>query len=228
MRLVLAAVLALTAPVVALAQTPDPTGHWEGSISAPFGEIPIALDIARKEGALIALYSRSDGAVAGFPLSNPQQEGTALKLTLEANGGGTFNGTLEGTTYHGLFNASAGSVPFALTRTGQARMPTITASRAVSAALEGTWIAGASLGGERLTLTMTLKNNADGTVAAAIADDHGVFVPITIAQDGARVAIEVPAAHSSFTGTLTSNGSVVEGTYVEGSLKAPLAFAKQR
>jgi len=44
---------------------------------------------------------------------------------------------------------------------------------------------------------MTLANHADGTATGTIADDHGVDVPVKIAQDGARVTIEIPAAHST-------------------------------
>ena len=48
------------------AQTADPSGHWEGAIVAPFGEIPIALDIARRDSRLVATFSRPDGSVTGF------------------------------------------------------------------------------------------------------------------------------------------------------------------
>src|SRR3954465_14866342 len=85
--LIVLALLAGTARA-ATAQAVDPSGHWEGAITAPFGEIPIALDIARRDGPLVATFSRGDGSVTGFPLSDVELNGSELKMTLKASGGG--------------------------------------------------------------------------------------------------------------------------------------------
>ena len=73
---------------------------------------------------------------------------------------------------------------------------------------------------------MKLANHADGTATGTIADDHGVDVPVKIAQDGTRVTIEIPAAHSTFTGTLNADATAIDGNYVEGALNVVVIFTK--
>jgi hypothetical protein len=204
----------------------DPSGHWEGSIVAPFGEIPIALDIARRDGQVIATYSRMDGSINGFPLSDVELTGNNLKLSLKANGGGVFHGTVRSATISGSFAAFAGTADFSVKRTGEARMAAPVVGGAISKALEGTWTAHLAAGTDSTNFTMTLASNPDGTSTGIVADDHGAAVPVKAAQDGAQVSLGIPAAHGSFSGTLS--GDVIEGTYVEGALKAPLTFTRAR
>ena len=220
---------ALTLSVVAQAQTAiDPSGHWEGSITAPFGEIPIALDLAQRDGILMATFSREDGSVTGFPLSDVELNGNELKMTLKANGGGVMRAAVAGTQMTGSFAAFAGTAPFAVTRTGNARFAAPLVNKAVSKSLEGTWMARLAVGADATTFRMTVANHADGTATGTIADDNGVDVPVKIDQDGTRVTIEIPAARSTFTGSLNADGTAIEGNYVEGALTAPVVFSKTK
>src|SRR3954465_13080287 len=223
-------VLALVAGTAraATAQTVDPSGHWEGAIVAPFGEIPIALDIERRDGTLVATFSRGDGSVTGFPLSDLELHGSELKMTLKASGGGTMRATIAGIQMTGALAAFAGTADFAVRRTGEARFAPPPVNKAVSATLEGTWTARLAAGTDTVTFRITLRNNPDGTATAAMADDHGVEVPVKVAQEGAKVTIEIPSAHSTFTGTLNSQATAIEGNYVEGALNAPVTFRRAR
>jgi hypothetical protein len=226
---------ALVAPVAALAlvvllasaaaaQPADPSGHWEGAITAPLGEIPIALDLARRDGTVVATFSRQDGSVTGFPLSDVEVKGSEVKMTLKANGGGTMRASIASGQMTGSFAAFAGTVPFAVTRTGEARFAAPLISTAISKALEGTWTARLAAGPDSTTFRMTLANQPDGTAVGRMADDHGVEVPVKLTQDDARVTLEIPSAHGSFTGTLNTEGTEISGTYVEGPLTAPVTF----
>lgn len=223
---IVALALVVMSARAALAQPVDPSGHWEGSINAPFGEIPIALDIARRDGAIVATFSRQDGSVSGFPLSEVALTGNELKMTLKANGGGTMRASIAGTQMTGSFAAFAGTVPFALTRTGDARLAPPIVNKAVSASLEGTWTARLDAGSDSTTIRMTLANRADGTASAAIADEHGVDVPLTVTQDGAKVTLDIPAAHATFTGALNDDATTITGTYAEGALNASVVFVR--
>ena len=221
-------VLLLNTATSSRAQSPaDPTGHWEGSITAPFGEIPIALDIARRDGQLVATFSRQDGSVTGFPLSDIEAAGTELKMTLKANGGGVMRGSLSGTKITGTFAAFAGTVPFEVARTGDARFAPPFVNKAISTRLEGTWTGRVAAGADAMTFRMTLANHADGTATGTIADEHGVEVALKFTQDGSRVTIEIPTARGTFNGTLNSEGTTLEGNYVEGALNAPVTFVRR-
>jgi hypothetical protein len=212
---------------IASAQSPvEPSGHWEGAITAPFGEIPIALDITRRDGTVIATFSRQDGSVSGFPLSDVEWNGRDLKMTLQANGGGTLRASIAGAQMTGSFAAFAGTAPFAVTRIGEARFAAPPVSTAVSSALEGTWSAHLQAGPDSTTFRMTLANQPDGTATATIADEHNVAVPLKVSQEGTKVTLEVPSARASFTGTLNADTTAIKGTYVEGALSTPLTFVR--
>jgi hypothetical protein len=225
-RHALAAALLMLAPGVTAQTLDDPSGHWEGSISAPLGEIPIALDVARRDGQVVATFSRLDGSVTGFPLSDIEISGHELKMTMKANGGGTMRASITATAMTGMFAAFAGTAPFALTRTGDARFAAPVVNKTISKALEGTWTARLAIGADSTSFRMTLANQADGTATGTIADDNGIQVPITFTQEGAHVTMAIPAAHSAFTGTLSAD--TIEGTYTEGALNAPLTFSKMK
>ena len=223
-------VLAATVTAPASAQSKaDPSGHWEGSIRAPFGEIPIALDLWRDAtGQVAAAFSRGDGSISGFPLTNVELNGTELRLELKANGGGIFRGSLANGTLMGTFAAFAGTVPFDVKRTGEPQIVKAPENTAISKRLEGTWTARFSAGSEQINFTMTLANTGTGAATAVIADDHGINVPLKINEDGAHVSFEIISARGTFTGTMNEGGSEITGTYVEGPLNAPVTFSRVR
>ena len=136
--------------------------------------------------------------------------------------------SIAGTQMTGSFAAFAGTVPFAVTRTGEARFAAPLINTAISKTLEGTWTARLAAGADSTTFRMTLANQPDGTAIGRMADDHGVEVPLKFAQDGARVTIEIPSAHGTFAGTLNAEGTEVSGTYVEGPVNVPVTFNRVR
>lgn len=229
-RVACSLVLAVAVAAPSSAQSnADPSGHWEGSIRAPFGEIPITLDLWRDAtGQVAAAFSRADGSISGFPLTNVELDGTELRLELKANGGGIFRGSLADGTLMGTFAAFAGTVPFDVRRTGEPQIVKAPENTAISARLEGTWTARLSAGSDQLTFTMTLANTGTGTSTAVIADDHGVNVPLKITENGARVAFEIISARGTFIGTLNENATEIAGNYVEGPVNAPLTFSRVR
>lgn len=222
--------LAVTVTAPASAQSnADPSGHWDGSIRAPFGEIPIALDVWWDDaGRLTAAYSRSDGTVTGFPLTNIELTGNDLRLELKASGGGIFRGSLANGTLMGTFAAFAGTVPFDARRTGDPHVVKAPVNAAISKRLEGTWSARLAEGAEPMTFTMTLANTGTGTATAVIADDHGTSVPLKINESDADVSFEIIAARGVFKGTMNESGTEIAGTYVEGPLNTPVTFSRMR
>ena len=124
-RMSLLVSLLLTVPSL-LAQTADPSGHWEGAIQAPGKEVKIEIDLMKKDGKLAGTFGAPEMNESGFPLSNLAAEGASITFELKASsGGGTFKGALaaDGKSISGDFITDHGmSVGFSLTRTGDARV----------------------------------------------------------------------------------------------------------
>src|SRR5262245_21810480 len=79
----------------ALAQSPaDPTGHWEGTITAPMGQIEFEVDVVREAGALVATYAQKAQGLRGLPLTQVAIDGRTFTFVLfnGGPGGGVFKG----------------------------------------------------------------------------------------------------------------------------------------
>ena len=123
----LAVMLLSPLPFLRAQAAADPSGHWEGAIHAPFGEVNIEVDLAKNgAGAFVGTYGNPNDNLKGFPLANIAIEGRSVRMELKANGGGTFEGTLsaDAKSIPGTFITAEGgfSVAFDLTRTGDAKM----------------------------------------------------------------------------------------------------------
>jgi hypothetical protein len=230
-RTFLAGAVVLLATTAGAQNTPPPFGHWEGTISAPFGEVGIQIDLGRNDGGqLIAAYSRPDTGINGLPLANVAVDGDSATFEIKANGGGTFTGTFTATAMSGTFTTPIGAVPFSMMRTGEGRFAAPPRSPAISPALEGSWQGALAVGDNRLRLAMTLKNNPDGTSTGAIVsiDEGGLDIPVRIRQEARRVTIEVPATGGVFSGDLNADSSSIAGSYSERTPALPLTFERVR
>ena len=76
---------------------PDPTGHWEGSVTLPNAPLFIEVDVTRSaSGELAATFAEPFAGVKGFPFSKVELEGRTLRLVLKASAEtSTFTGTLS-------------------------------------------------------------------------------------------------------------------------------------
>jgi hypothetical protein len=126
-RLLLTAALLLSRASSLHAQTGvDPSAHWEGAIQAPNMEVKVEIDLSRNSAGKLA-GTFSSQRLKGFPLADVAVDGRSVRLLLKANsGGGTFEGMLsvDGKWLSGDFITAEGgfSVPFSLTRNGDARI----------------------------------------------------------------------------------------------------------
>jgi hypothetical protein len=223
----------LAAPAVARAQAVDPSGHWEGAITIPGGEIAFQVDVAKNErGALIATYSRPENNLKGLPMANVVLDGQAISFELTVDGGVRFQGVLyaDGTMISGDVTASIGSAPFSLTRNGDAQIAAAPKNALVSKELEGTWNGTLSLQGKDLRLVLRMTNQANGTASATIisVDQGGIEFPLALTQKAATLTLNTPAIGGDFfAGTLNAAGELA-GTFVQGPVTAPLTFVRAK
>jgi len=165
----LLAVLA-TSPAAAQA-TVDPTGHWEGTITAPMGQIDFEIDVVRDAtSALSATYGQRASSVRGLPLTQVALDGRSFTFVLSTGGagGGAFKGDIlsDGKTISGDVKATVGSAPFTAYRTGEAVVAWKITNAIVSAALAGRWTGTLDAGGGQAVLQLTIANRENGTAFA--------------------------------------------------------------
>ena len=228
-----AVALAVNLASPAVSQAPaDPTGHWEGTVTAPMGQIDFEVDVARDAaGTLVAVYGQKATGARGLPLT-VTLTGRTLMFVLFGGGagGGAFKGDMlpDGKTISGEASSPLGSAPFMMYRTGEAVMPKPIKNPAVSAALAGRWTGSLDVGGTQIGLILTIANRADGTASVQIgqAAQPNALVDAALKENGTAVSFEVPATSGSWTGTL--DGDTLTGTWTQSGGSLPLTFTRAR
>lgn len=226
--------LGVLAASAASAQTPaDPTGHWEGTITAPMGQIDFEIDVAREtSGRLIAVYGQKATGARALPLTDVALEGRSLTFVLFGGGagGGAFKADIlpDGKSMSGEARAPIGSAPFVAYRTGDAVMPRAIKNTAASAALEGRWTGSLDVGGTQIGLVLTVANRSDGTALVLIAQaaQPNAQVEAAMKENGRTISFEVPATSATWSGTLDSGS--LKGTWTQPGGSLPLTFARRK
>ena len=234
MRLTLPTLLVVSliaAPRASHAQSVDPSGHWEGAITIPGGEIPFQVDLSMSaQGKLVATYSRPENNLRGLPLANVTLDGRAIRFELTVDGGVRFFGTVnaDGQTIAGDVTARLGNAPFSMRRTGDARIAAAPKNAPIGKDLEGTWNGTLSLQGTNLRLVLRMANHSDGTASGTIVsvDQGGIELPLALTQKAASLTLNTPAIGGDFfSGSLNAAGELT-GTFTQGPVTAPLTFVR--
>ena len=229
--LTLLVVSLLAVPEAARAQSVDPSGHWEGAITIPGGEIPFQVDLSKNaQGKLVATYSRPENDLRGLPMANVTLDGRAIAFELTVDGGVKFQGVLyaDGKTISGDVTAAIGNAPFSLTRTGDAQLTTRPRNAPIDKTLEGLWHGTLALAGRNLRLVLRLSNEPDGTSSGTIisVDQGGIEFPLSLTQKATSLTLNTPAIGGDFyAGALNAAGELA-GTFTQGQATVPLTFVR--
>jgi hypothetical protein len=231
--LVASSLLALPAQNL-LAQTAvDPSGHWEGSIKAPAMDLTVIIDLAKNgNGELAGTISIPAQHLQGFPLASVTLHGDSVSFQMKGSAPGprTFTGSLVdgGNVIAGEFAGQAGTLPFSLTRKGDAKFAAAPTSGPIARELEGTWNGTLELDGHPERLVLTMANQPGGTATGTILDLDGsnVEIPIGMAQNGSALTIEIAQVTATYSGVLSAGGRELAGTFTQGSLVLPLTFRR--
>ena len=232
-RMLLLAALLLSTASFLMAQTAvEPLGHWEGTVQIPNMELKIEIDLAKNsKGELVGTFGNPAQNVKGLPLSTVAVEGRSVRLVLKAGKEvNTFVGVLSADSKSISGDASQGaeSVPFSLTRTGDARIAPAPKSPPIGKELEGTWNGTLDAGEKQVRLVLKMANQPDGTATGTIAsqDGSGVEIPIAMTQKASSVTIDVPSTGGSYVGVLNAEGTELAGKWSQGSTVMPLTFRR--
>ncbi len=213
------------------AQSPvDPSGHWEGAIAAPSGEIRVEIDLGKKAGELFGTLGNPARKLKGLPLAAVSADGNSVRFEIRGSAGSeSFQGTLsaDGKTLTGEFSTHGGSAPVSLTRTGDARFEATLRSPAIAKELEGAWTGTLDADGRQMRLVLKMSNHADGTATGSLISAEGMEIPITrIAHEAASLRLDVSRVGGSYEGKLSPDRSEIAGSWSQAQLAFPLVFKR--
>ena len=227
----LLALVTVSAPASAQ-PAPAASGHWEGAIQIPGQELKIEVDLAgagEKWEGRITIPAQN---LKAFPLSSIAVKGESVSFAMHGiPGNPVFKGTVskDAKTLAGDFTQGGASLPFALTRTGEAKIEPLPKSTPIAADLEGSWQGTLDVGGKTLRLALKLANQGGGAATGTMIslDQGGVEIPIAaIVQNGTQVRLLVQAVAGVFEGQLKEGE--LTGTWTQGPNAWPLVFKRSQ
>ena len=230
LRLVLAGTLLLSPVPSARAQAPvDLSGHWEGAIDAQGNTLGFELDLFRTDsgdwGGTMNVPSQH---LKGLRLLKVGVDGQAVRFFSRRDQ--PFGGSLsaDGRSISGDYSVEGFSLPFTMSRTGEAKVEPPLVSQPIAHALEGSWNGTLQGSGLSLRLVLTMKNQTDGTAIGRVVnlDEGGLEIPVQIIQDGPSVSLQAGIGLGSFSGTLNTAATELVGTWTQGGQSLPLSFRR--
>ena len=221
----------LVALILSFAQpAAGPSGHWEGAIQVPGQELKIEIDLAprgEKWEGTIAIPAQS---LKGFPLAAITVQGDSVSFALNGvPGNPQFKGTVskDAKTLSGEFSQGGGTMPFAVTRTGDAKFEPPPKSTPITKELEGSWEGSLDVAGKILRLLVKLSNGPDGVATGTMisVDQGGSELPVTaVVQTGSHLKLVVQSVAGTYEGDL-KDGQLT-GTWTQGPGTLPLVFKR--
>ncbi len=222
---------ALLAPsALVLAQTGEPpSGHWEGAIEVPGQPLKIEIDLEKRGEKWEGTIAIPVQGLKGFPLSGIVAQGGAVSFGLSGiPGSPTFKGSIskDGKSLAGEYSQGGGTMPFVVTRTGEAKIEPPPKSTPISKELEGSWEGALDVNGTTLRLVFKLSNGAGGAKGTLVSlDQGGAEIPLTaIVQTGSHVKFLVQAVAGTYEGDL-KDGQLT-GTWSQGPGTLPLVLKR--
>ena len=220
----------IVTPSVTLAQPASgPAGHWEGAVRVPGQEFKFEIDLTRageKWDGTIAIPAQN---VKGFPLAAITVEGDTVSFAMNGvPGNPQFKGTVskDGKSLSGEYSQRGRTVPFAVARTGDAKIEPPAKSTHVTKDLEGSWEGAVDRGDRRSRFSLKLSNRPDGVATGTldVVSPAGVTeIPIVaVVQTGSHLLVQTVAG--TYTGDL-KDGQLA-GTWTQGPETLPLVFKR--
>jgi len=218
---------------IAGAQT-DPGGHWEGRCNVDGHDLTLTLDLARNAKSLwVASMGVPSENATGLVVTDVAVNGPSVTFVAVELMMAKFDLMLTpAPTLKGTFTNPGATVPIEFKRTGEPHVEVMPPSPAVSKDLEGDWEGTLAAGPpQRFQILVRFKNQPDGTVDATFRNltlGQGA-VPINdVRQAGPKVEFGLKVGHASFQGTLSKDGTVLDGQMThEGAPAMPLTLRKK-
>ncbi len=231
-----AALVVLSLPSLQAGVTVDPSGHWEGTVQASGAEVmevSIEVDLAKNaKGELIGALNTPSLNLKGLPLSNFALDGNSISFQVKGKPGEhAFKGALsaDGKSISGDYMQGGHTLPFTLTRTGDAKFEAPAKIAAIGKEFEGTWTGTLEYEGKKSTLVMTMANQPDGTATGTLVKiGEGLEIPVTsIAQKASSLTVALTSVGVTYTANLNADGTEMTGMFTQGPVVLPLNFRRK-
>jgi hypothetical protein len=215
------------------AAAPTAAGHWQGAIDTPNNKLEIVVDLQPKGDAWEGTITIPSQNLKGYPLTRLTVKGSDVSFSMNAPGTPSFAGKLDaaGTVLSGDFTQGGATMPFSLSRAGEAKFDPVVPSTAIDKALEGSWEGTLAAGGKSLRLVLKLANGSDGRATGSIVsvDQGGAEIPIqtvtqSAGQAGPHLELLLPTIAASYKADLQDDQ--LSGTWSQGPGSAPLVFKR--
>ena len=226
---VVAVALSCSWPSAVTAQASlDLSGHWQGSVSSPRGEMRFEVDLEKNDrGELAGTLDVPAQNIAGLPLREVVVHGQAIEFNARTDQSFRADLAADGQSMAGTFTIEGHALPFTLARAGEARVRPVAKGTPIAKVLEGEWQAMLPSSGMRLQLR--LSNDGDGSRAVLVnLDEGGLQVPAVLTGRDSNVALDFPAVGGSFAATLNADATDLTGTYSQAGKSVELTFKRVR
>jgi len=225
--------LLLLCPPAPSAQTkPGASGHWEGSITLPTGELKVVVDLDKDpSGIWVGDIDIPDQGAKDLSLRAVTVSGEVVSFDLSADPNGPkFKGKLsaDGNTLAGDFIQAGNTFPMSMKRTGDAKVYVQPKNAVLPDKYTGKWEGSLSAMGNTLRLVFNLGNkgnSAEGTIDSL--DQNAMGIPmdeIAVAENGIKISVKVVGG--SFSGKLDEDGKVLTGEWTQLGNTLPLVLKK--
>jgi hypothetical protein len=206
-------------------------GHWQGEIQIPEKPLGITVDLATNaSGAWIGSMSVVGSTSIDVPLTEVSVEGAAVRFTAGLPGRTSFVGELsaDGSALTGKVANAQGSVPFHVSRSGEAAVKLPPPSTPLTKDFAGDWEGVLEAGGKSLRVDLKLSAGADGKAAGTLVsvDQGNTDIPIsTVSINGKELRFESRAVSGKYQGTLGPAGEI-DGQWSQSPSQLPLKFKR--
>ena len=212
------------------AQAPvDLSGHWEGAVQSPGLELGFQIDLAKNAaGELSGTISIPSENLRGLPLQTVSIKDKVVSFYARRDQPLAGYISDDGKSISGDYSIEGFTLPFNLTRMGDARIDPPVRSAAVSKELEGAWNGSLYANGGALRVSLTIQNQPDGSAIGRVVviDQGGLQIPVVIAQQASTVTLDAGVVPGRFSGVLNAEGAELAGTWTQGSIEAALTFKR--
>lgn len=204
-------------------------GDWQGTLHAGGLELRLVLHIASKDGALSASLDSIDQGALGIPVSSITLKESKLNLAVDAVHG-TYEGTVapDASAINGTWTQGTPlELNFKRAEKAEAKPEP---KPAAPTDLDGSWLGLLNAGETKLRIIFKVMNTTEGLTAKMQSPDQGpAWIPVSsVVHDGASVNFTLKGLAIDFSGKVTEDHQLIEGTFIQMGNEMPLKLERMK